>query len=155
MAIESTPRTPFLGFLFRIEIDGITSAAFRDCSEIGGEFGVIEHYEGGSRTPLLLPGKLKFKPLTLSRGATLDDELNAWFEQVHDVESGAGVPDPEFRKNGDVVQLNEDGSVAVRWRFTGAWPSAYTAASGLDNNGEDVTIESVTLQVQTIKRVPG
>src|SRR5215813_3547511 len=91
---------PYLASNFRVELDGITVAAFRECSGLGSELTVIEYRNGSDRgSPRKLPGLQKFPNITLKRGMTGDRQLWDWHKSALD----GNVQ----RKNGAIVLLDE------------------------------------------------
>jgi phage tail-like protein len=57
---------PYGNYNFLVEIDGITRAAFQECSGFDSTIDVIEHREGGENTtPRKLPGMTKFSNIQL------------------------------------------------------------------------------------------
>ena len=79
------PTTPYSALNFRVELDGITVAAFSECSGLASEIDVIEYRsgsEGGSIRKL--PGLRKFANIVLKRGITTDRQLWDWYKTVLD-----------------------------------------------------------------------
>jgi phage tail-like protein len=144
MTIIGTPRTFFKRFSFLVEIDEFRSAGFQKASELSAEVANIEHHEGGALIPNKSPGRLKFSDLTLERGATKDQDIFDWFSQVADAAANAGLVEPRFKRNVDLVQLDRDGSTLRRWTIAGAWPVKFVAGAW-DNEADENVIESVTL----------
>ena len=60
----SSRHDPFAGFNFRVEIDGITVAAFSECRGLSSETEVVEYREGGNQRIRKLPGITKFSNIT-------------------------------------------------------------------------------------------
>jgi len=121
MPIIGTPRTFHKAFAFLVEADDLASAGFRKCSELCVEVANIEYYEGGSLIPNKSPGRLKFADVTLERGATKDHDLFDWMQTVADAAANAGLVEPKFKRNVDIVQQDRDGSTLRRWSIAGAW----------------------------------
>lgn len=145
--VVGKPRTIYNKFKFRVEIDGITYSGFSKCSELSAELAKIEHYEGGSLLADKTPGRLTIADITLERGATDDLELYDWFESASRASAGlggAGLPDPSYKRNLDIVQLNRDDTVLQRWACYGCWPSKFVAGDW-DNGSDEKLITSVTL----------
>src|SRR6266571_2698072 len=93
---------PYANFNFRVEFDGLTVAAFRECSNFDSAIDVIEHREGGDNTtPRKLPGMTKHSPISLKWGLTDDRDLYDWHRRV----VGGDIE----RKNGSIVLLNRKG----------------------------------------------
>ena len=144
MTVFGTPRVFAKKFKFIVEIDGVVNAGFQKCSELSVEVANIQYYEGGSLTPNKSPGRLTFADVTLERGATQDRDLFDWLAQVANAAANAGLNEPGFKRNLDIVQQDRDGSTLRRWRLSGAWPVKFVAGEW-DNEADENVIESVTL----------
>ena len=144
MPVIGNPRTFHKKFKFIVEIDGVVSAGFQKSSELSVEVANVQYYEGGSLIPNKSPGRLTFADVTLERGATSDKDLFDWMTQVADAAANAGLNEPEFKRNLDIVQQDRDGSTLRRWSLTGAWPVKFVAGDW-DNEADENVIESVTL----------
>ena len=135
---------PYGNYNFLVELDGISRAAFQECSGFDSTIDVIEHREGGENTVLRkLPGMTKYSNIVLKWGVTDDTELYDWHRKViqGDIE----------RKNGSIVMLNRNGEETVRWNFIRAWPTKW---DGPDFNaeGNDVAIETLELAHEGAER---
>jgi phage tail-like protein len=147
MAVIGSPRSFYNKFKFLVEIDSITYAGFQKCSELSAELAKIEHHEGGSLIPDKSPGRLTFADITLERGATKDMELYTWFESTARASAGlggAGLPDAEYKRTLDIVQLDRDDSVLQRWTCVNAWVTKFVAGEW-DNTSDEKVMTSVTL----------
>ena len=135
---------PYRSFRFRVEIDGLTRAGFREASGLDTTTDVIEYREGSDATTIRkLPGMTKFSNITLKRGVTDDDELMKWRQQVMD---GTIV-----RKSGSIVVMAEDGSEKLRWNFQEGWPTKWTGPS-FNATGNEVAIETLEIAHEGLKR---
>ena len=156
------PRSFHDRFKFLVDIDGFISAGFNKCSELSVEAAKIEYYEGGALIPNKSPGRLTYTDLTLERGATEEADMFAWFDQVGRAAtlasnlggagSGSGDKEPTFKRNLDIIQLDRDGEVLVRWRVFNAWPMKFTAGEW-DNDSDEKVIEMVTLAYDYFERI--
>jgi phage tail-like protein len=144
MPIMGNPRSFHKKFRFIADWDGVGSAGFQKCSELSAEVAKVEYFEGGSLIPNKSPGRVTFSDVTLERGATQDHDLFDWFTDVALVAAGTGLNDIDYKRNGDIVQQDRDGSTLRRWSITGAWPTKFVAGEW-DNDSDEVVIESVTL----------
>jgi phage tail-like protein len=135
---------PYANFNFLVELDGITRAAFHECSGFTSSVEVIEYNEGGSLSSMKLPGRVKYANLMLKRGITDDLELYNWH-------LGA-VQGAIQRKNGSILLLDRAGNQVARWDFTQAWP---TKCEGPDLNAEDnkIAFDSYEIVCTTLQRV--
>ena len=129
---------PYANFAFLLEIDGITSAGFSECSGTNAEITPIEYREGNEGlTTRKLPGLSKFGNVTLKRGVTQDLELFNWFN------AGASG-DVDRKQTMSIVLLDETRIEAVRWNLLNAWPCKYVAPD-LKGDAGEIAIESVEL----------
>ena len=68
------------------------------------------------------------------RAERLDDLLFDWLSEVADAAANAGLVEPDFKRNLDIVQQDRDGATLRRWRLTDlgvgagwlSWPDALT-----------------------------
>jgi phage tail-like protein len=135
---------PYGNYNFLVEIDGITRAAFQECSGFDSTVDVIEHREGGENTtPRKLPGMTKFSNIQLKWGMTDDRELYDWHRRIID-------GDIE-RKNGSIILLNRKGEEKARWNFVRAWPTKWDGPN-LTAEGNDVSIEMIELAHEGFSR---
>jgi len=135
---------PYGAYNFLVEIDGITRAAFHECSGFDSTVDVIEHREGGENTTLRkLPGMTKYSNIVLKWGITDDRDLYDWHRQV--------VRGDIQRRNGSVVLLNRRGEETARWNFVRAWPSKWDGPD-LNAEGTDVAIETLELAHEGVER---
>lgn len=144
MPIIGNPRSFHKKFKFVFEIDDVGHAGFQKCSELSVEIAKVEYFEGGTLIPNKSPGRLTFSDVTLERGATQDHELFDWFGDVALTSSGLGLTDPYYKRNGDVVQQDRDGTTLRRWSLSQAWPTKFVAGEW-DNESDENVIEQVTL----------
>jgi phage tail-like protein len=135
---------PYRGYRFRVEIQGIDRGGFREASGLDSSQDAIDYREGtDSPTVHKLPGLIKHSNVTLKHGTTDDQSLWKWRKQIMDGKLE--------RKNGSIVLYGEEGQEKVRWNFTDAWPSKYTAPS-FNATGNEVAIETFELTVEGVVR---
>jgi phage tail-like protein len=128
---------PYSAMNFRVELDGLTVAAFRECSGLVSELTVVEYRNGGEPGPARkLPGLQKYTNIVLKRGITGDRQLWDWHKSARD----GNVQ----RKSGSIVLLNDAGQEVLRWNFKQAWPAKYEAPS-LCATSSDVAIETLEI----------
>ena len=79
MAIEKRKgdvKDPYRSYRFRVEIDGITRAGFRECSGLDSAQDPVEYREGNElMTPRKLPGLNKYANISLKWGVADDKEI--------------------------------------------------------------------------------
>ena len=142
-AIAGVNRVFYKGFLFRVEIDGVISAAFQDCSPVTMETGDIDQWEGGALIPNKSPGRVTVANITLKRGATDDRQLWDWFQQT--VASAAMLADPDFKRNLDIIQFNRQALEIQRYTLFNAYPRRWGGGTW-DNNADANLVEEVELR---------
>lgn len=112
-------RDPLVGFHYAIEVQGVITGYFTECSGIGSEHEVIEHKivdDKGHERIQKIPGRLKWENITLKRGITDAMDIWDWRDQVvqGDVEGA--------RHNGSIVMFDQSLQEMARWNFENAWP---------------------------------
>jgi phage tail-like protein len=135
---------PYGNFNFLVEIDGITRAAFHECSGFDSTIDITEHREGGENTTVRkLPGLTKYSNIVLKWGVTDDRQLYDWHRQA--------VNGNVQRRGGSIILLDRHGEEKMRWNFRDAWPTKW---DGPDFNaeGNDVAIETLELAHEGIER---
>lgn len=137
-------KDPFRAFNFLVEIDGITRAAFRECSGLDSTQDPIEYREGGEAlTTRKLPGLVKYSNISLKRGITDDAELWAWRKTA--------MEGKVQRKNGSIILLDEAGAEKLRWNFVNGWPTKWTGPS-FNATGNEVAIESLDIAHEGVSK---
>jgi phage tail-like protein len=138
-----TREDPFGAFHFLVEIDGVTTAGFQECSGLGMEVTVIEYRNGNEPSHVRkLPGLVKYNNIVLKRGVTLDRSLWDWFRQV--------INGKTERRSGSITLLGEDRSPVVRWSFREGWPCKYEAPL-LNAKTTEVAIETLEIAIEGLE----
>jgi phage tail-like protein len=135
---------PFRAFNFLVEIDGISRAAFRDCTGLESSQNAIDYREGGEPLHVRkLPGLNTFSNITLKRGITTDAEFWEWRKKASD-----GKVE---RKNGSIILLDEAGAEQLRWNFVNGWPTKWTGPT-FNATSNEVAIEAVEIVHEGVSR---
>ena len=140
-------KDPYRGFKFRVEIDGITRAGFREASGLDASNDSVDYRDGDDKTSTIrkLPGLKKFSNITLKRGVTDDIDLWKWRKQVMDGKI------KEARKNGRIILLDDEGNDAAEWDFVEAWPTKWTGAT-FNATANEVAIDSLEITHEGLDR---
>ena len=147
MPTGSRPPDPLRGFRFRVQIDGITKAGFREVSGLDAANDAVDYRDGDDPTHLRkLAGLQKFTNITLKRGITTDQDLWKWRKMVIDGKI------KEARKSGQIILLDDEGKETAEWTFKEAWPSKWTGP-GLNATANEVAIDTVELTIEDATRV--
>jgi phage tail-like protein len=137
-------KDPYHAFNFRVEIDGITRAGFRECSGLDTSQDPVEYREGTDPlTTRKLPGLVKYSNITLRWGMTDDAELWNWRKQAMDGKVQ--------RQSGSIILVNEAGEEKVRWNFREAWPVKWTGPT-FNATSNDVAIEALEIVHEGVTR---
>lgn len=140
-------KDPFRGFKFRVEIDGLQRAGFREASGLDSSQDAIDYREGDDKTVTIrkLPGLKKFSNIVLKRGITDDVDLWKWRKQVMDGKI------KDARKNGSIILMDDEGNDKVRWEFVDAWPTKWTGPT-FNATGNEVAIDTLELVHEGLDR---
>lgn len=138
---------PYRKFRFKVEIDGLVSAGFAECSVGSSTTEVIEYREGIDPTRVRkLSGLTRHGNITLKYGITDSMELFAWFRGITQTGTQSN------RRNLSIVLIDEDGNDKCRWNCTNAWPVKYDPPD-LNAKANEVAIELVEIACEECVRV--
>ncbi len=138
---------PLQNFRFRVEIDGIATAAFSEVS-IGPMTVETIDYREGTDPPHVrkIPGLAKTGDVTLKRGITRSLDLYHWFRQVATGQLAGN------RRTVAITIMDEALNDAARFVVSEAWPTKYEP-SDLNGKGNEICIETLELANEGIERV--
>lgn len=129
---------------FQLDIDGIGSAQFQNCSELKAELAKVEYYEGGVTYPYKEPGRGNVADITVERGVTYDQSFYDWLLDTSRAKDHWGLPSPEFKRGAFLTQFDRNNTVLRKWQLYGLWPLSVTVGSW-DNNADELTMEQAVL----------
>ena len=138
-------KLPYGAFNFLVDLGGENEAGFSDVSGLNTEITVADYRNGNERENHVhkVPGVHKVGDITLKRGVTKSTELYDWHKNIVN-----GVAD---RRNGAITLLDDDGTDAVRWKFSNGLPRKYEGPN-FNAKGNDVAIESLVICCERIER---
>jgi phage tail-like protein len=140
---------PLVGFHYAVEVQGMVTGYFTECSGLGSEHEVIEHKvvdEKGKEVIMKIPGRLKWENITLKRGITDNMDIWDWRKKVEDGDvKGA-------RANGSIVMFDQDLAEMARWNFEGAWPVKVSGPS-VKSDSNEIGVEELALAHEGLWRV--
>lgn len=142
-------KDPLVGFHYAIEIQGVVTGFFTECSGLGSEHEIIEHKvvdTKGKEITQYVPGRLKWDKVSLKRGITDNMDIWKWRKLVEDGKVN------DARKSGSIVMLNQDLSEVARWNFERGWPSKVSGPS-LKSSANEIGIEDLTIVHEGLERV--
>lgn len=130
-------KDPYRAYNFLVEIDGITRAAFRECSGLDSSQDPIDYREGTDPlTARKLPGLVKYSNISLKGGITDDASLWDWRKKVIDGKIE--------RKNGSIILLDDTGAEKLRWNFINGWPTKWSGPT-FNATSNEVAIETLDI----------
>ena len=152
---------------FFVEVQSVIVAEFQECSGLSMEREVTEVKEGGTNDfEWLLPGRIKYGPITLKKGITYNRELWRWFRwgmmdgQVWGVDNAPdtflavkmmrvmGVKIPQGISI-SIILGTVDGKVAKHWNLIGAIPVKWVGPE-LTAGSDQVAVETLEVRHQGI-----
>jgi len=138
---------PYRGFKFRVEIEGIQRAGFREVSGLDSAQDAVDYREGDDKTMTIrkLAGLNKFSSITLKRGITDDMQLWNWRKQVMQGKMEGA------RKSGAIILMDDEGNDKSRWEFKEGWPSKWTGPS-FNATSNDVAIDTLEIVHEGLDR---
>ena len=118
MASIGQRKDPLVSFSFYVEIQGVVTGTFRECSGLGSETELIETKESdkGKLRYMKVPGALKWENISLKRGVTDSMDIYKWRKQVEEGKVN------EARKDGSIVMYDQSNNEVARWNFRSGWP---------------------------------
>jgi phage tail-like protein len=126
-------KDPFLGYNFKLEIDGLIMARFREASGLGKEE-ATEKESKTANSSQKIPGVNTVGHISLKWGNAIDARLWNWHTSV--------AQGKTERKNGSIVLSDESGE--ERWNFVNGFPTKWTGpAFNADTN--DLAIETLEI----------
>ena len=139
---------PLVSFHFAVDIQGVVTGFFTECSGLGSETEIVEHkvVKDGIEVVMKIPGRLKWENIVLKRGIT--SNLDIWTRRKQ-VETGdvAGA-----RRDGSIVMFDQTLSEVARWNFIRGWPSKVTGPS-VKSDSNEIGVEELTITHEYIERI--
>ncbi|MEY3013413.1 MAG: hypothetical protein RIT45_2148 [Pseudomonadota bacterium] len=130
-------------FNFKVEVEGVTTGAFRNVEGLDSETEIVEYQDGDDLILRKRPGRTKYSNVTLKRGYINNTELWEWRKAV--------IEGKVQRKSGSIILCADDGTEVMRYNFFEAWPTKWKGFT-LDGKGTDVNVEELELAVEKIER---
>jgi phage tail-like protein len=140
-------RDPYRGFKFRVQVDGIQRAGFREVSGLDSATDSVDYREGDDKLMTIskLSGLKKFANITFKRGITDDLDLWKWRKQVMDGKI------KDARKNGSIVLMDDEGNDVAQWDFREAWPTKWTGPT-FNATANEVAIDTLEITHEGLDR---
>ena len=153
---------PLGAYNFWVEVDGMDGikARFSDVSGLKGDVEEYEIKEGGlNYRTHVLPGRVKWGPVTLKKGLTDDTDLEDWFKAtVQNSNTGYDASTRGAasgnRKTVKITLLNRDMSARKSWNIRNAWIKSWQGTA-LNGNGSEMAIETFVLNHEGVTEWTG
>jgi phage tail-like protein len=108
---------------------------------------VVEYKEGGNRTTLKGPGRMKYGTLKLERGITQDTAFIDWADAPQKLDQGHATTSlANLRREVRLQLMNEDGQPVHGYIIHRCWVSEFQALPDLDAGANAIAIEHITLE---------
>jgi phage tail-like protein len=133
---------------FKVDVQGMVTGYFLECSGLGSENEVIEHKvitETGQELVITTSGRLKWEQITLKRGITESMDMWEWRQLVEEGKT------EEARRNGSITMYNQKGEAKAQWDFRDAWPVKLSGPQP-KTDSNDIGVEELVIQHEYIKR---
>lgn len=140
---------PLISFNFAIEVSGVISGFFTECSGLGSETEVVEHKivgPSGQEIVRQIPGRLKWDAINMKRGITGNMDFWDWRKMVEDGDVASA------RRDGSIIMYDQEGSEVARWNFEKGWPSKLSGPS-VKADSNEIGVEELTINHEYITRV--
>ncbi len=128
---------------FKVEIEGVTVAAFTAVDGLESATQVIHYADGDNVVLRKRPGRTSYANIVMRRGYVSSDELWRWYETV-----SAGKVE---RKSGSLIVCADDGSEILRYNFFEAWPCRWKSFM-LDASDDGNLVEELELVIERFER---
>lgn len=128
---------------FKVEIEGVTTAAFAAFDGLESTTDVVEYTDGDDLSVRKRPGRTRYANIVLRRGYTNTKELWDWYKAV--------IDGKVERKAGSVILCGDDGKEIMRYNFFEAWPCRWKGLE-LDAGKTGALIEELEIAVERVER---
>lgn len=128
---------------FKVEIEGVTVAAFTSFEGIESETEVIQFDDGDDLIVRKRPGRTHYSNLVLKRGYINTSELWDWYKNVID-----GTIE---RKSGSIIALADNGTEILRYNFFEGWPCKWKGFV-FDADKRGTLFEEIEIAVEKVEK---
>jgi len=115
--------------LYRLEVQGLPEKLRFVCKIAqlpGRTINIIEVPYAGQTVKLA--GDNTFEDLTITFSVDTDfsvkTEIEQWMEMIRESNSSVGTTPAEYKRTGDIIQLDENDDEIAQYKFYGMWPTS-------------------------------
>lgn len=129
---------------FAVAIDGMDQLHFSEVSGLNVEVGVVEFRSGADADTVgrVVPGRVKYGPVTLERGVARDLQLWEWLSNIESGQADA--------RQVTISILGTNHETAAAFVLHGAWPSRLELGK-LEGKGNSIAIERLELTYERLQ----
>ncbi|MDJ0835190.1 MAG: phage tail protein [Acidobacteriota bacterium] len=144
---------PYPGFNFRLSLNMVLVGAFTECTGLQVEKKFETLNEGGRNScTLLFPSHTSHNNITLKKGVTRSNLLQAWMGSVT---SGIFLLNPRKLINNIAIRLtDEKGKRVKRWQLLNAFPVKWSGPDLKAAGGSDMAVETLEIACEGFKVLP-
>jgi phage tail-like protein len=146
---SAKPTDALAASYFCVQLDGLSTAAFREISGTGSKNDVVVQAQvnnDGKATYVKVPGTLSWPNLVIKKG--IDTDLSLWTWRNTIVTKGVDGQ----RKNGRIWVVDVTGAQKATWKILNAWPCGYVVGAMMPDTNE-VLLEELHLTHEGIERI--
>ena len=136
-------RDPYVGFNFRMEIDGVEVAGFKEITGLTMRTAIVEYYDGDdvNATVKKIPAITHYKNIVCKRGISEGIDLYEWCKSINDQSREVE------RKTISINLLDDSGEPRKTYTLYEAWPCTYST-SDLDGSKSELAMEEVEFVIE-------
>lgn len=137
----------YRNYHFVLYLGGEPAGYFSRVTGLGLKVPCIDYREGGTPNAVRkLPGQAIVNPITLEWGVTNSRTMWDWL-------MSAANGTVQRKEISIVIIGNDPNEEKVRWNLSNAWACEWNGAE-LDASGNNIAIESMVLQAESVERAP-
>ncbi len=146
---DALSRDPYKNYRFRVKLDNNYVAGVSAVSAISKKIEGISYRAGDDdTTSYSTPGLTSYEPVTLSRGITKNIEFHNWAKTLN---PAGGYDQNNVRKDVTIELHDDSGAIGdktkkLSYKLLNCWVSEYKALPDLKADGNEIAIQSLTLQ---------
>jgi phage tail-like protein len=140
---------PFKTYRFLVYFEGSSApvAGISKVTAIKRSSDVIEYKEGGNAITRKGLGRTKYEAITMERGLTMSNDLEAWANACQVLDKGSPSTSlANLRRELRIELLNEEAQPVRRYLIHRAWVSEFQALPDLDAGANAIAIEHIKLE---------
>lgn len=152
MPSEEILTHPYRVFRFKVAVDSVIAAVFKEVSGLEMTVDVVEYRNGAytRNTFSKIPGLTRYSNVTLTGGILNDFFAWDWICSVATTatSSGTGVE----RKSVTITLIDDTGKDGPQWELINAWPASYRVGN-MDAMTSEIALESLELAHEGFSRI--